>query len=50
MDIFLQKNGWVIDAPEEETFSMMISLASGKLNKFQLSAWLKEHTSKYSQP
>lgn len=49
MDIFLQKNGWDIDAPEEETYSMMISLASGKLNKSQLSVWLKEHTSKISR-
>jgi len=46
MDIFLQKNGWEIDSLEEETYSMMISLASGKLNKSQLSSWLKEHTSK----
>jgi len=48
MDIFLQKNGWEIDSPEEETYSMMISLASGKFNKSQLSSWLKEHTSKIS--
>ena len=48
MDIFLQKNGWEINANEEETYSMMISLASGKLNKSQLSLWLKEHTTKLS--
>ena len=50
MDIFLRKNGWEIESPEEEIYTMMISLASGKINKSQLSLWLKEHTSKYSQP
>jgi death-on-curing protein len=48
MDIFLQKNGWEIIANEEEAYSMMMSLASGKLSKAQLSRWLKEHTSKFS--
>ncbi len=48
MDIFLQKNGWEIIAPEKETYVMMISLASGKLKKSQLSHWLKEHSSKIS--
>jgi len=46
MDIFLQKNGWEITANEEEAYSMMISLASGKLSKAQLSKWLEEHSSK----
>jgi death-on-curing protein len=46
MDIFLQKNGWEITAEEEEAYSMMMDLASGKLSKAQLSAWLKEHSAK----
>jgi death on curing protein len=48
MDVFLQKNGWEIQATEEETYSMMMSLASGKLSKAQLSNWLKEHTARLS--
>jgi death-on-curing protein len=48
MDVFLQKNGWEIRATEEEAYSMMISLASGKLSKTQLSSWLKEHTARLS--
>jgi death-on-curing protein len=48
MDVFLQKNGWEIQATEEEAYSMMISLASGKLSKAQLSSWLKEHTARLS--
>jgi death on curing protein len=49
MDIFLQRNGWEISANEEEAYSMMMTLASGKLSKAQLSGWLKEHSSKLSR-
>ena len=48
MDIFLQKNGWEITAGEEEAYSMMMSLASGKLSKSELSSWLKKRSSKTS--
>ena len=48
MDVFLQKNGWEIQASEEETYSMMMSLASGKLSKARLSIWLKEHSARLS--
>ena len=46
MDIFLQKNGWEIVCPEEEVYTMMMNLASGKLTKTQLSTWLKQHSFK----
>lgn len=46
MDIFLQKNGWEITATEEEAYSMMDSLASGKLSKTQLTAWLNGHSAR----
>ncbi len=46
MDIFLQNNGWEICPTEEEAYAIMMNLASGKLQKSQLSAWLKEHSSK----
>jgi len=49
MDVFLQKNGWEITAEEEETYTMMISLASGKLSKIQLASWLKEHSARISR-
>jgi len=48
MDIFLQRNGWEIQASEEEAYAMMVSLASGKLSKAQLSSWLKNHTARLS--
>lgn len=46
MDIFLQKNGGEIIADEKEAYTMMMSLALGKLSKSELAAWLKEHSSK----
>jgi death-on-curing protein len=49
MDIFLQRNGWEIVAQEEEAYSMMMDLASGKLSKAQLSTWLKEHSARFSR-
>ena len=49
MDIFLQKNGWEIVAREEESYSVVMALASGKLSKAQLVSWLKEHSSKLSR-
>jgi death-on-curing protein len=48
MDVFLQKNGWEIVAQEEEAYSAMMSLASGKLTKAQLATWLKAHSSRFT--
>ncbi|MCL4511740.1 MAG: type II toxin-antitoxin system death-on-curing family toxin [Bacteroidetes bacterium] len=48
MDVFLQRNGWEIVAHEEDAYSVMIDLASGKLSKTQLASWLKKHSSKLS--
>ena len=49
MDVFLEKNGWEITAAEEEAYSMMMSLASGKLSKVQLTSWLKEHSARLAR-
>ncbi len=46
MDIFLERNGWEIVAHEEQIYSMMLDLASGKLIKAQLASWLKKNSSK----
>ncbi|OGP85885.1 MAG: death-on-curing protein [Deltaproteobacteria bacterium RBG_16_54_11] len=46
MDIFLEGNGWEIVAHEEQAYSMMMDLASGRLTKAQLASWLKKHSSK----
>ena len=46
MDIFLERNGWEIVAHEEQIYSMMLDLASGKLIKAQLASWLKKYSSR----
>jgi death-on-curing protein len=48
MDIFLQANGWQIDAPEEEAFTMTSQLAAGSLSRAALAKWLKTHSSRLS--
>lgn len=49
MDLFLQKNGREITAAEEEAYSMMKLLASGKLSKAQLASWLKGHSTRLAR-
>jgi death on curing protein len=46
MNVFLHKNGWILEASEEEAYGTMIALASGNLTKPDLSTWLKDHSSK----
>jgi death on curing protein len=46
MDVFLQKNGWELQASDEEAYVTITQLASGKLSKNGLSAWLKAHSAK----
>ena len=48
MDLFLQSNGWEIVATEEEAYSMMIELSSGRVSKAELSSWLKNHSARLS--
>jgi death on curing protein len=48
MDIFLQANGWQIEATEEEAFKMTSGLAAGDLPKPTLAKWLKTHSSRIS--
>jgi len=49
MDVFLQENGWNLTATEEEAYAKIMALASGHLTKAELSAWLKEQSSKASR-
>lgn len=46
MVIFLDRNGWELKATEEDAYSLMINLASGKISKSALADWLKKHSSK----
>lgn len=49
MDVFLQMNGWQLDASEKDTYKMMIALAGGDLSKPALAKWLKSHSVRLSR-
>lgn len=44
MEAFLALNGYVIDADVDEQERVMIALASGKLSREELAAWLGGHS------
>lgn len=46
MDIFLQMNGWQIEASEEEAFTTISALARGDMSRPALARWLKDHTTR----
>ena len=46
IDIFLQRNGWNLTASEEDTYSIMITLARSELTKSALAKWLRQHSAK----
>jgi len=48
MDIFLQMNGWQVDATEEEAYTTISALARGDIGKPALAEWLKAHSSRLS--
>lgn len=41
MFLFLEMNGYTLEASEKDAYQIMISLASGGMKKPALSAWLK---------
>ena len=41
MDVFLQLNGYEIDAPEVEAVAVIHDLAAGRFDEAALTAWLK---------
>ncbi|MGA9117403.1 MAG: type II toxin-antitoxin system death-on-curing family toxin [Bacteroidota bacterium] len=49
MAMFLDLNGWNLDASEEKAYSAMMAVADGSMSKSQLAGWLKEHTSRSSR-
>jgi death on curing protein len=48
MVLFLDRNGWELQASEEDAYSTMISLAEGNLTKPELANWLKKSSAKHS--
>jgi death-on-curing protein len=44
MYVFLEINGYRLDAPEVEAVDEMLRLAAGKLDEKELSGWLKTNS------
>lgn len=43
MELFLNLNGWRLDAEDGECISTMLALASGELGEKALAAWVRKH-------
>ena len=43
MAVFLEVNGWDLDAPEPEVVRIMLAVAAGEAGEPELTAWLREH-------
>jgi death-on-curing protein len=43
MAVFLDLNGWELDAPEPEVVQVMVAVAAGDLGEPELAAWLRQH-------
>ena len=43
MELFLNLNGWALDASDAICISMMLTLASGDLGEKMLAKWLRGH-------
>ena len=46
MEVFLVLNGYEIDADIDEQEHIILSIASGQLNRSALEQWLRQHTKK----
>ncbi len=43
MAIFLDLNGWSLEAPEPEVVHVMLAVASGELSEADLAVWVRGH-------
>lgn len=43
MTVFLDLNGWILDAAEPEVVSVMLRVAAGEVREAELSAWVRAH-------
>lgn len=43
MAVFLEINGWNLEAPEPEVVAMMLAVASGTLAESELAAWVRRY-------
>ena len=43
MAVFLDLNGWSIEAPEPDVVQVMVAVAAGEMSEDALAAWLHRH-------
>ena len=43
MTVFLDLNGWNLEAPEADVVSVMLAVAAGELSESALGSWLQSH-------
>jgi death-on-curing protein len=44
MFMFLRRNGWLLDAPEQEVYEVMTDLAAGAVAEAELAEWLERRS------
>ena len=50
MAVFLELNGWELDAPEPEVVSIMLAVAAGEATEPELAEWVRQHLCRISPP
>ena len=50
MAVFLELNGWELDAPEPEVVSIMLAVAAGEATEPELAEWVRQHLRRISPP
>lgn len=43
MAVFLELNGWTLEAPEPDVVRVMVAAAAGELSEVDLAAWVRNH-------
>lgn len=44
--LFLQTNGYVLNAEEDEVIDLLVGIAKSKKNRFSIKNWLEKHSKK----
>ena len=50
MAVFLELNGWELDAPEPGVVSIMLAVAAGEATEPELAEWVRRHLCRISPP
>lgn len=50
MAVFLDINGWLLEAPEPEVVQIMVAVASGELAETELATWVRSHLRELTGP